>query len=148
MPHPCAPTPAVVYSAGVVPLPATPDLRRPVGRELAPDEFGKLAPLPLGQSLLSPEGSAVAVVEVAGRIIATWAALTTIHAEGCWIEPEYRGNPAVTQALVTAFYQLLAARGIPAVLTVTQTPDTDALAVKLGAQPIHGQLWLLPVGGA
>lgn len=133
-----SPTPGLQTSAGA--------RLQVVGRELPAEEYPRLAGMPLGQALPHPDSSAVAVVEVDGRIVATWAAMTTIHLDGCYIEPEYRGHPAVTKALITALFTLLTSRGVPAALTITQSPEVDALIARLGATPIPGQLWLLPIG--
>jgi hypothetical protein len=95
-----------------------------------------------------PEASAVAVVEIDGEIVATWAVMSVIHLEGCWIAPEHRRHPAVVKALVTAMFNLLRERAIPQVVTITQTPEVGALAAKLGGQKIPGDLWILTVGGA
>ena len=123
---------------------AEPATSRYTARELPPEEWGTLDGLGLAENLPDPSVSTVLVVEHEGAIIASWVAMTTVHLEGCAITPQYQRNPAVVKALVDGMNALLLSRGIPQVLTVTQTPEVAQLAVKLGGQPL-GQLWLLPV---
>jgi len=113
-------------------------------RELPPEEWHRLEGLGLASNLPDPSAAALMVVEHDGQIIATWIAMTTIHLEGCAIAPKYQKSPAVVRALVHGMNDLLAARAIPQVLTVTQTAETAGLAAKLGGEPL-GTLWLLPV---
>ena len=119
------------------------------GRELPAEEWGRIAAagLPLAQAMPHPDAGAVVVVELDGQIVATWAAMSTIHLEGCYIDPAHRRSPGVVKALVRAMFQALQARGIPEVLTITQDDGVAALAEKLGGQPVPGQLWILKVGG-
>lgn len=113
-------------------------------RELPPEEWDRLEGLGLAQSLPDPATATLLVVEHHGAIIASWVAMTTIHLEGCAIAPAHQKSPGVVKALVEGMNDLLSARDIPQVLTVTQTPDVARLAEKLGGQPL-GTLWLLTV---
>lgn len=115
-------------------------------RELPLEEWDRLTGLPIasGASPLNPENAAVCVVERDGQIVATWGALTMVHAEGCWIDPAHRRNPAVVQALIAGFFTMLHAHGLAEVLTVTQTEEVGALAAGLGGTKV-GQLWMLRV---
>lgn len=123
----------------------TPTLAPPyTARELPPEEWDRLADLPLGQALPDPANAALLVVEHAGQIVAAWAALTTVHLEGLYVVPEARKHPAVARTLVQGMSALLEARGIPQVVTVTQTPEIAALVEHIGGTPL-GDLWTIPV---
>jgi hypothetical protein len=115
-------------------------------RELPPEEWARLEGLPIAENLPTPETASIFVIEedATAQIIATWAALTTVHADGCWVNPAYQRNAAVIRAFTSGYFAMLRAHGIPQVLTVTQTNQTGTLAEKLGGVPL-GTLWLIPV---
>lgn len=116
-----------------------------VARVLPVEEWHRLQGLPLSQGpALDPGMAAVVIVEKESEIIATWAAVTIPHAEGCWIRPEYQHNPAVVAGLVSTFFGMLADMGIPAIVTITSEPKVAALAQHLHGQRL-GDLWLIPV---
>lgn len=129
----------------------TPTLAPPyTARELPPEEWDRLADLPLGQALPDPANAAILVVEHDGVIVAAWAALTTVHLDGLYVVPASRKHPAVARTLVQGMSALLEARGIPQVVTVTQTDEVAALAAHIGGARV-GDLWTIPVpfhGGA
>ena len=112
--------------------------------ELPPDDWYRLAHLPLAHSLPDPGNATILVVEHDGAIIAAWVAMTTIHLEGCFIAPEHRKKPGAVRAMIEGMSSLLADRGIPQVVTVTQTPEVGELAQHLGGTRL-GDLWMIPV---
>jgi hypothetical protein len=113
-------------------------------RELPPEEWDRLQGLPIAEALPDPASAAILVIERDGQIVATWAALTTVHLEGCYIAPAHQKSLTAVKTLVHGMNTLLQARGLVQVLTVTQTDAVGHLAEKLGGQPL-GTLWLLPV---
>lgn len=120
----------------------------PIGytsRELPPAEWHRLPPTTT--QLLIGEEALVAAVERDGELIACWPALTVIHADGAWIRPGYRKNPAVFRTLTERFFQMLRCRGVPQVLTVPQTPEVARILSRWGAVPL-GPLYLLPIPAA
>ena len=60
------------------------------------DESGLKALLPY----VSPDMVDVIAVEDEGRLVACWAVIKMTHLEGCWIDPEYRGNAGVALRLL------------------------------------------------
>ena len=111
-------------------MPGTP---RYVGRILPPAEWSKLPTEVVAP--LDPEFSYVAVVEYGEDIVARWAALNTVHLDGCFIAPDHRG-PTVTRELVSTMFSALEATGVQSVLTLIANPEVMELAQHLGFQRV------------
>lgn len=119
-------------------------------RMLPAEEWAeKLADTELAPHLdrLRPDSCGVAVVEVDGRVVACWAAMTIVHVEGLWVDPAYRKHPGVGRALVTTMAEDLKRAGVPEVLTVAIEPAVEILAEKVGGTKVPGSLWAIPLAG-
>lgn len=116
-------------------------------RILPQDEWGRLQGTELTYLASWPEDQphavVVYVVEDGDQILACWARMTTEHVEGVWVSPE-AGAGAVRRLLATML-EGLQADGLTQVLTQSLTPEVDALLERLGAAPLPGRVWLIPI---
>lgn len=129
--------------AEVLPPPvATPP--RYTARVLPPEEFDRLAAVPLYASVRDSQALVVVVETADGTVIATWAVLNVFHLEGAWVDPAYR-HTSVAGRLVGEMFDALRTLGLPEVFTITQTDEAAALAHHLGGQAVPGQAWIIPV---
>lgn len=87
----------------------------------------------------------VFVVEEDGRITACWARMAVEHLEGLWVAPEARGNPAVAKLLLGAMVDSLTADGFTQVVTQSNDELVDRLLQHVGATPIPGRAWTIPL---
>lgn len=120
---------------------------RYTARVLAPDDWDQLYGLPISEGAGAPKPDSSAVVVVAdseGRIVATWAAITFLHLEGCWIAPEHRKDVGVVRALLAEMDEMLQHHQVTSVLTMTADPSVGALARKLGGVKL-GDAWQIPI---
>lgn len=108
-------------------------------RELPPDEWDKLAGTELAEwrPFLHPEHVQVAVVENdAGEIIACWAAVRFIHAEGAWIRDDYRGQPGPALRLWRRFRAMVERQGVSQVVTGAKDEQIARLLNRARALPM------------
>jgi hypothetical protein len=124
-------------------------------RQLPPEEWERLLPLPFARvnGLPDPSLAAILVAESDGEIIGVWAAMTTVMLDGLWIAPSFRKTPArVAVKLLRGMRALLAELGVVRSITLVQTPDVLLLALKAGFTRVPGDLCLLDLtshqGGA
>lgn len=117
-------------------------------RVLPHEEWGRLAHTPLGAVVasLNPATTAVVVVEdTDGAIVACWAALTVVHAEGAWIAEPYRRRVSVTLRLWRAMRRIVAATGATRVVTGANSDEVrDLLGDRCVPLPQEYVLCLLP----
>jgi hypothetical protein len=113
-------------------------------RLLPPDEFPRLADYPLAEQhgVPDPRSSLILVAEdPEGVIVGVWAALTTIHLDGLWIDPAYRGTSRVASQLLHGMKAQLASLNLVHSFTMIahDTPEVLILAQKAGFQllPMH-----------
>jgi hypothetical protein len=118
-------------------------------RILPPEEWATLADTEAGAfaHLLPPGSASILVVEDDGRIVATWALITMMHAEGLWIAPAYRGRFGVVKRLLVGMRRLAQSLGCTSVQTGAITPDVEDLIHRLGGQPLPGRAFVLPMQG-
>lgn len=115
-------------------------------RVLPGDEWaaraGELAHYTAG--LPDPEFSILVVVEdTAGRIVASWLAMNTVHLEGLYVDPAHRHTAPVARELLAQMVGELISRQIPAAVTIAQDPAIAELAEHAGFVQIPGTLWQL-----
>lgn len=113
-------------------------------RVLPPEEWAeKLKGTTLDHMPLDPDHSGVIVVEVAGQVVACWAAMTTVHVEGLWEAESHRGHAGVGRALLTTMLDYLRLHHVPEVLTNAATPEVELMLTTIGAQRLPGSAWVL-----
>ena len=118
----------------------------PVARVLPSEEWAeKLADTPMAGVPLDPAHSLVVVVEQDNRVVAQWAAMTTVHVEGLWEAEAVRGTIGVSRALLGAMVQALRDHGVGEVLTQSLTPEIDTLITKAGGHKVPGATWVIPI---
>lgn len=113
-------------------------------------EWYRLAGTELGANWqhLRPEWASVVVVEDGDQIVGCWSLVTTVHAEGVWIAPTHRGKAGVARRLLGAMRELATRRGVRAVVTSACDDTVAALLIRhLGATPLEGRHFVLPIGG-
>ena len=120
------------------------DLAKYQSRILPPEEFHKLAGLPLHASVAGTEALVAVVEDDSGQVVATWAAITALHLEGLFVTPDCRHVAPVAKRLVLQMFEALQTIGAQQVVTVTQDDVVAALAEKIGGQRV-GDLWVIPV---
>jgi len=110
-------------------------------------EWGLLESTPLAPVLPTlPERTQILAVQHEGRIVGTWAILPYIHAEGLWIDPEYRNAGAVALRLLRRMPAIAASMGANgAVLTAALDQDLEGYLRRLGAVPLPGVQYVLPL---
>lgn len=115
-------------------------------RLLPPQEWEeKLKGTSLEFNRPDPEHSGIVVVEEDGKVVACWAAITTVHLERLWKAPDHRDNLGTSRALLQEMVDQLQRQGITEVLTNAETPAVAALLRKVGAHPLPGETWVLPI---
>jgi len=93
---------------------------------------------------LDSRTSQVLVVEDAdGAIVGTWTLMHVLHAECLWIAPEHRGGAAVARRLLAGLREHATQRGATSVATSAISDDVKALLVKLKAEKLDGDHYLM-----
>jgi len=93
-----------------------------------------------------PAHTQILAVQHEGKVVGTWAIVPYVHAEGLWIDPEYRNAGAVALRLLRrmpAIATSLGANG--AVLTAASDEDLEGYLKRLGAVPLPGAQYVLPL---
>jgi hypothetical protein len=115
-------------------------------RELQPWEWDKLAALPLPVPPPDPQMIMfVAEDPETGRIVGRWPVFNTVHIDGVYLAPDVRGNPRLVAAMVGAVVTKLQDAGVAVVYALTDTPESAAMAEKLGLTALPGRLYVGPV---
>lgn len=114
-------------------------------RLLPPSEWAKLAGTELGGLALDPETTRVLVIEQDGQIIACWALLQVLHAEGVWIHPEHRRKGRTAARLWQGMRELVTSTGALAVVTSAVDTDVRALIERQGGRPVAGEHFVMPM---
>lgn len=83
---------------------------------------------------LRPQATEIPVVEKCGQIIATWGLFPFFHAEGIWVDPRWRQNPAVLRHLWREMKQAVTAHGAEAVITNANSEEVRTLLQTAGAK--------------
>lgn len=116
-------------------------------RILPREEWAKLAGTEAGAfaPLLPPDAASVLVVEDNGQIVATWALVSMLHAEGLWIAPSHRGRFGVVKRLLSGMRAMARSIGATSVQTASVSPDVTSFIERLGGSPLPGQMFILPM---
>jgi hypothetical protein len=113
-------------------------------------EWGKLAGTeaePVVPYLEALGGRALAVEDQAGTVVGTWLLLPEWRAECLWIAPAHRGKSAVARRLWAGLRRVARELGVSHVVTGAVTKDVEALLIHVGAQPLPGRHYVMPMGG-
>lgn len=118
-------------------------------RILPPAEWARLAGTEAGEIAprLPRDSASILVVEEDGAIVATWALITMVHAEGLWIAPSHRGRFGVVKRLLSGMRAMAHSLGAPAVQTAAISTEVADFIRRLGGSPLPGQAFVLPMGG-
>ncbi len=92
-----------------------------------------------------PQNAQVLVVEDEGRIVGTWTVMRVVHAECCWVHPDYRGSFGVTKRLLRGMRALATGWGARAVVTGAMTAQVKALVASLHGVPLPGEQFVIPL---
>ncbi|MCE5247957.1 hypothetical protein LLG88_13680 [bacterium] len=118
-------------------------------RELPVDEWDRLAGSSIGPLLdalrTHPERVRLPVVEVDGRIVAQWAAVLQLHAEGIEVDPEFQADPVVPVRLWLAMRRAVKAFGYERVWTGADNLKIRELLIRCGGVPIAAESFVLPI---
>lgn len=105
------------------------------------DDWPMLATLAFGANgLPAPENCIVLLAEDEGKVVGLWSAIAETHLEGLYVDPAYRRSTLVAANLLAYMKDELMARGIQHCLTIVQTPEVKALALKAGFAELPGEL--------
>lgn len=117
-------------------------------RELGAGEFPRLRSLRDLPSLhegVDPNTARVVVGEdEMGRIKALWIVHAAVHIEPFWIAEEHRCHPGLIRSLWRKVHEILQATGQKISYAIFEEGSTALpLALRLGFQPMAGQLFLV-----
>ncbi len=117
-------------------------------RLLPPDEWPKLAGTELETvwPVLDREKARVMVVEDGGQIVACWSMFPVFHVEGVWLHPDYRGHVGVVGKLLGFMRQLAHAAGVKSVMTGCLSSNVADYLDRIGAVPLEGRQYVIPIG--
>jgi hypothetical protein len=87
----------------------------------------------------------VFVVEDRGEIVATWAAIPTVHMECLWVKPSHRGLAGVVLRLFRGLREIAAEFGVAGVVTSSLSPTVTDLIRRFGGTPLPGEMFVLPI---
>lgn len=121
-------------------------------RVLPFEEWGRLADTDLGPCLGAmqehPEKVQVLVVEDDGVIVAHWAVLFVLHAEGIWIAPAYRKRVGVGRRLWKAMHEAARTVGAERFWTCADRLEVRRLIVDhLKGIPIPAESFVVSLRG-
>jgi GNAT superfamily N-acetyltransferase len=118
-------------------------------RILPHEEWERLEAESLPPTFPYSDDVAVVVVEDdSGRIVGTLTAVTIVHLEGMWIDPEHRGKGGVARALVRQATAVARHRGDRWVLGGMANGDErmERILARLGGVRIPATFWALGIG--
>src|SRR5262245_36061718 len=117
-------------------------------RLLPPDEWPRLEQTALAGvwAQLPPTAIVLAVEDDAGTLLGAWALVQLWHAEGVWIAPAHRGKAGVARRLWALLHEVGRALGVSAILTGQQSPEVARLLAHVGAVPVPGGAYVVPLG--
>ena len=119
-------------------------------RILPPAEWSRLTGTDMDEiarRLPATCGAQILVVEAHDQIVATWALIPMMHAEGLWIHPQYRRRFGVVARLLRGMRALAQRAGLAAVWTGAISPEVEDFIHRLGGRPLPGRAFLLPMRG-
>jgi len=119
-------------------------------RVLGPEEWlergSKTLAAPLIQ-YVSPENTALVVVEDEGKMVASVAAIRVTHFEGLWMDTAHRGNPGIMRGLLRKATSLAKERGEYWVLAGADGEEMRGFTRRLGGIVLPLDFYALWVGG-
>jgi ribosomal protein S18 acetylase RimI-like enzyme len=113
-------------------------------RVLPVGEWERLLELPFGANGLPDENFAIIIVteDPTGAIVGVWAAVTAVHLDGLWVDPNHRDTPIAGQ-LLRQMKATLQEKGVAVSFTLIQDTDVMVLAHKAGFVRSPWDLWQL-----
>lgn len=95
-----------------------------------------------------PKGALIVVVEEGETIVGCWAVAPYVHVEGLWVHPEHRMRGRVGYRLLGGMAEVARSLGVDRVLTCAMADDVRDLLKHVGATPIPGETYVIPLGGS
>jgi len=115
-------------------------------RILPPEEWSRIVEGEAAEALPSfAPSTEIYVVEDGGQIVATWAAIPTIHMECLWVRPSHRGLVSVAVRLFRGLREISAKWGVGSVVTSSLSPMVTDLIRRFGGTPLPGEMFVLPI---
>jgi hypothetical protein len=117
-------------------------------RILPREEYGRLAGTE-AESVwphLDPKQARVIVVEDEGMIVGVWIAMRVLHAECLYIAPDYRKRSVVGRHLLKAMRHEADIAETGGVWTAANSAEIRLLLNRLGAKPVPGEHYIMPMG--
>lgn len=110
-------------------------------RVLAPEEWGRLANLPIAEGgLPDPAFTTIVVAESAeGEIVGVFAAQTIVLLDGLWVAPAARRTRVLWQ-LFTGMRAVLLELKIAHSFAIVETIEVLSLAARVGFERLRGDL--------
>jgi len=126
--------------------PPAPGQTRPTyaTRVLPVEEWPRLLDLPFGANGLPDEHFAIILVteDPTGAIVGVWAAVTAVHLDGLWVDPNHRDTPVAGQ-LLRQMKATLQEKAVTISFTLIQDAEVMVLAHKAGFVRSPWDLWQL-----
>lgn len=101
------------------------------------------------EQLAQLERASIAVVEIAGRIVAYWVVFYALHAEPLWVAPSARLHPGILRSLLEQTGAIIAETGEATTFAIIDPADAAAvhgvLPDRLGFARVPGDLYYLSV---
>jgi N-acetylglutamate synthase-like GNAT family acetyltransferase len=95
-----------------------------------------------------PPASTIVVVEEGETIVGCWAVAPYVHVEGLWVHPDHRLRGRVGYRLLGGMVEVARSLGVDRVLTCAMSDEVRALLAHVGATPLPGEHYVLPLGGS
>lgn len=96
--------------------------------------------------VLNPETTSIVVVEQDGQIIGCHVLYYVLHADGLWIHPDHRGKSSVGRRLWAGVRGMVRASGVTGLVTSAMDERVCGLLEHVGAVPLPGQHFVIPMG--
>lgn len=100
-------------------------------RELAPEEYGRLAGHPRGHPVPDPATSRIVIAEEDGQIVAFWPLTQIVVCDGVWVDPAYRGT-LLPARLWAGIRQILDATRVEVLHSFAASPEVAGYLERLG----------------
>jgi hypothetical protein len=94
---------------------------------------------------LDPATASIVVVEDDGQIVGCHVLYYVLHADGLWIHPDHRGKTSVGRRLWAGVQRLVRAHRVPGLVTAAIDERVCGLLTHVGAVPLPGQHFVIPM---